>query len=143
MNLAYLEIDYHRSAYDAMSEQLRATFMDRLVVSWLYHEHALEGVVLEEEDIWRALSNHPCRSYCDRQIHKQIRRMYALFHQLLDEAGSQNAPTCTSLCAFQPSQGCRGLLALGSPGPGQGLAALGSPGLAELGQDEPQVREEG
>ncbi|MEC9397982.1 MAG: Fic family protein [Myxococcota bacterium] len=93
MNLAYLEIDYHRSAYDSMPEQLRAAFMDRLVISWLYHEHALEGVVLEEEDIWRALNNQPCRSYCDRQIHKQIRRMYALFHQILEEAGSQEPIT--------------------------------------------------
>lgn len=84
MNLAYLEIDYHRSTYDAMSSTMRAAFMDRLIVSWLYHEHALEGVVLTEEDIWRALNNQPCRSYCDRKVHKQIRRMYALFHELLD-----------------------------------------------------------
>lgn len=88
MNLAYLEIDYHRSSYDAMPSLMRGAFMERLILSWLYHEFALEGIVLEEQDIWRALDNQPCRSYCDDQIHKLLRRMDASMRALLDEAGS-------------------------------------------------------
>ena len=88
MNLAYLEIDYHRSAYDAMPTAMCQTFMQRLVLSWLYHEQALEGVVLTERDIERALSCQPSRNYCDEQLSKQLRRMCASFHQLLSEAGS-------------------------------------------------------
>jgi hypothetical protein len=46
MNLTYLEIDHQRSHFDRLSGPARDAFVDRLIFSWLYHDHALEGVVL-------------------------------------------------------------------------------------------------
>ena len=74
MNLTYLEIDHQRSHYDRLSGPARDAFMDRLVFSWLYHDHALEGVVLTDRDIWRALSGQPVRNYCDGLVQKSLLR---------------------------------------------------------------------
>ena len=93
MNLTYLDIDYDRSAYDAMPRPLKRSFMERLVFSWLYHEHALEGVVLEEEDIWRALQGKPCRGYCDARTQRSLQHMNASIEQILSEQGSREPMT--------------------------------------------------
>lgn len=75
MNLTYLEIDHQRSQYDRlMNGPARDAFLDRLVFSWLYHDHALEGVVLTDRDIWRALSGQPVRNYCDGLVQKSLLR---------------------------------------------------------------------
>ena len=77
MNLTYLEIDHHRSAFDALSGRARDLFMERLLWGWIYHDHALEGVVLTQNDIERALSGQPSRNYCDGQLHKSLVRLRA------------------------------------------------------------------
>lgn len=92
MNLAYLEVDYHRSAFDAMPVPMRAAFMERVVLSWLYHEHALEGIVLTESDIWRALNNQPCRNYCDGLVQKSLRKIHAAAYHIMDQATAPDAP---------------------------------------------------
>lgn len=74
MTLTYLEIDHQRSHYDRLSGPARDAFTDRLIFSWLYHDHALEGVVLTDQDIWRALSGQPVRNYCDGLIQKSLLR---------------------------------------------------------------------
>ena len=49
----------------------------------------LEGVVLTESDITRALSRCPCRSYCDELVYKSLRRMKGCIQQLeVDAADS-------------------------------------------------------
>lgn len=92
MNLTYLEIDYNRSAYDAMPAAVRAKFLERLSLGWLYHEHALEGVVLTSEDIDRALCHRPSRNYCDGQVQKSLRALnqaiMALMHGPRDRGQS-------------------------------------------------------
>ena len=64
----------------------RDAFLDRLVFSWLYHDHALEGVVLTDRDIWRALSGQPVRNYCDGVIQKSLLRQRALALSFFDPA---------------------------------------------------------
>lgn len=46
MSLAYLEIDQARSEYTTLPAEVRREFDARLIQSWLYHDHMLEGVVL-------------------------------------------------------------------------------------------------
>lgn len=88
MSLTYLEIDQARADYTALPDEVRREFDDRLMQSWLYHDHMLEGVVLTESDITRALTGRPCRNYCDGLIHKSLRRMKAAIHQLEDDAAN-------------------------------------------------------
>lgn len=75
MNLTYLEIDHQRSAYDRLLSASNEEFLGRILFSWLYHDHALEGVVLTTECIQRALSERPTRNYCDNQVKKSLNRV--------------------------------------------------------------------
>ncbi|WP_158542482.1 Fic family protein [Lujinxingia litoralis] len=75
MNLTYLEVDHQRSIYTGMPEELRASFMERLKLSWLYHDHALEGVVLTPEELSRALGRMPCRTYCESVTQHGLRAL--------------------------------------------------------------------
>ncbi len=94
MNLTYLEIDHQRSHYDRlMSGPARNAFLDRLVFSWLYHDHALEGVVLTDRDIWRALSGQPVRNYCDGLIQKSLLRQRQIALSFFDPAARPTALT--------------------------------------------------
>lgn len=86
MNLTYLEIDHQRSHYDRLSGSARDAFMDRLIFSWLYHDHALEGVVLTDRDIWRALSGQPVRNYCDGLVQKSLLRQREIALSFFDPA---------------------------------------------------------
>ncbi len=86
MNLTYLEVDHARSPYDALKDEGREAFFDRLVLCLLYHDHALEGVPLSTDEIERALDGKPCRNYCDEQIQKSLRRLRASFYSVREQA---------------------------------------------------------
>lgn len=75
MNLAYLEIDHQRNNYINLPAAESKEFRERLVLSWLYHEHALDGVVLTPTDLSRALEGLPARNYCDAQTQHSLRRL--------------------------------------------------------------------
>lgn len=86
MNLTYLELDHQRSAYDLLTSpphEANEEFLGRLLFSWLYHDHALEGVVLNMETIQRALSQRPTRNYCDAQVKKSLCRVRSVALDLL------------------------------------------------------------
>lgn len=91
MNLTYLEVDHNRNFFDELSGSARDAFMDRLVVSWIYHDHALEGVVLTQADMDRFLSGKPVRNYCDGLIQKSLCRMRDLINYLY-ECGKTREP---------------------------------------------------
>jgi Fic family protein len=84
MNLTYLEVDHNRAGYDSLSGEARSAFMERLVLSWMYHDHALEGVVLSHADMMRALSGQPVRNYCDGLVQKSLTRMRAIAAHLFE-----------------------------------------------------------
>jgi hypothetical protein len=72
MNLTYLEIDTQRSIYQNAAHSPGSAFFQRLVMSWLYHDHALEGVVLTPEDMHRAFGGLPARNYCEGVIYHSL-----------------------------------------------------------------------
>ncbi|RDV38309.1 Fic family protein [Bradymonadaceae bacterium TMQ3] len=76
MNLTYLEVDHQRSIYNAMPDELRPSFMERLKLCWLYHDHALEGVVLSSDEIARAMERMPCRTHCESVTQHGLRALY-------------------------------------------------------------------
>lgn len=86
MNLTYLEVDHARSPYDALTGDQRDAFYERLALSLLYHDHALEGVPVSRTKIERALEGKPCRNYCDEQTHKSLCRLREASLQVRDEA---------------------------------------------------------
>ena len=105
MNLTYLEIDHQRSLYDSMASTEQRTFLERVSFCWLYHEHALEGIVLTERDIHRALEGRPCRNYCDGLTQHSLRSLRDAFFRVSDDAAAGQEVTLdwlrdlhTSLC---------------------------------------------
>lgn len=86
MNLTYLEVDHQRSDYDCLTGATRHQFMERLAVSWIYHDHALEGVVLSETELRRALDNAPVRNFVESQTQKSLQRQLKLIHFLFEAA---------------------------------------------------------
>ena len=86
MNLTYLEVDHQRSHYDCLAGEARRQFMDRLCVSWIYHDHALEGVVLSENELNRALENAPVRNFVESQTQKSLQRQLSLIRFLYESA---------------------------------------------------------
>ena len=75
MNLTYLEIDQQRSVYYDVIAEEGDEFFDRLAQSWLYHDHALEGVVVGPEDLERARLGLPARNYCDGVLLHSLRAL--------------------------------------------------------------------
>jgi Fic family protein len=75
MNLTYLEIDYRRSDYESLPPVVREAFEERLLLSWVFHEHAMEGVVLTQDDVVGAMRGRECRTWCEEQVHKSLRRL--------------------------------------------------------------------
>ncbi len=85
MNLTYLEIDNQRAVYNTLIEAPpELEFVDALLFSWLFHDHSIEGVVLDPEAIRRALTNRPSRNYKDRQIKHSLNRQREIAMSMLD-----------------------------------------------------------
>jgi len=95
MNLTYLEIDHNRVHFDRLN-RARGEFFDRLVVSWIYHEHAMEGVVLSSEELMRALERAPVRNWVDSQVQQSLLRLKECTKYLY-ECAEQNLPVSLEL----------------------------------------------
>lgn len=95
MNLTYLEIDHNRVHFDRLN-RARGEFFDRLVVSWIYHEHAMEGVVLSSEELMRALERAPVRNWVDSQVQHSLLRLKECTAYLY-ECAEQNLPVSLEL----------------------------------------------
>lgn len=93
MNLTYLEIDHQRSTYDDVVDAYGGAFRDRLSLSWLYHDHALEGEVIGPEDLDRALDGAPARNYCDGMMLHSLRAMREGIDYIHDAAERQEELT--------------------------------------------------
>lgn len=91
MNLTYLEIDHQRSTYHNLSASPSSDFVTKLVDSWLYHDHALEGVVLSQEDLERGKAGLPSRNYCDARVQRSLRAMREAITFIHESAAAGNA----------------------------------------------------
>lgn len=97
MNLTYLEVDHKRTSYDTLRGNARAAFTERLKLSWLYHDHALEGVVLTENELVAAFSGKPVRNYCEGRTQSSLRNMRAALDYLY-EAAEQDKEITIAFC---------------------------------------------
>lgn len=92
MNLTYLEIDHNRVHFDRLN-RARGEFFERLIMSWIYHELALEGVVLTQVDLLRAYDQAPVRTWVDSQVQQSVLRLREAFHFLYDAAAEDRPVT--------------------------------------------------
>lgn len=82
MQLTYIDLDRRVAQYRSqrwVAPRNWDALQKRLALSWLYHDHALEGIALQPEDIHRALHNQPARHHCDGLLLKKIRQNMAGF----------------------------------------------------------------
>ena len=57
-------------------------FMDRLETSWIYHEHAMEGVVLTQDEIKAALDSQPVSDISLAPVYEDVRRQKIAIDQI-------------------------------------------------------------
>jgi Fic family protein len=78
MQLMMIRMDRHRPRYESYRSRFPETwrvFEERLDLSWLYHDFAMEGVSLTETDTQSALARTPPRHYAEDQTFEHIREL--------------------------------------------------------------------
>lgn len=90
MQLSYIEFDDRLDAIltaeQNAPQRVRNDFSRRFMLGWLYHELSLEGVILDEHDLSRALSGREGRDYCDGVLLDTIRYTRMAFQRLRNAA---------------------------------------------------------
>lgn len=79
MQLTYIDLDRrvaqfraHRLIYPHSWNR----FQERLQLSWLVHDYALEGIALDQAEVEAALGSAPARHHCESVLHENIRHTY-------------------------------------------------------------------
>ncbi len=105
MELSYIRLDDRLDA--VQYAELRApvwaqrAFQRRFLLSWLYHELSLEGVVLTADDLERAMSGRAGRDYCDDELLKRIRRYHEAVRRLKLASVKRERVTRGTLLEYQ------------------------------------------
>lgn len=93
MELSYIRFDERLDAVQfaelRASTDLQRTFRRRFLLSWLYHELSLEGVVLTHSDLERAMEGRTGRDYCDDEMLKCVRRYREALRRLSTAAANR------------------------------------------------------
>jgi Fic family protein len=77
MQLMYIDLDRRVAQYRAhrlLQPHAWRAFEERLQLSWLFHDYALEGIALTEDDLQRATQHAPARHHCDSLLIEGIRQ---------------------------------------------------------------------
>ncbi|MFT6396096.1 MAG: Fic family protein [Bradymonadia bacterium] len=105
MELAYIRIDDRIDAVHTAelraSETAQREFRERYLMSWVYHELGLEGVVLSASDIQRAFSGSEGRDYCDGESLKRVRRYRDAVRRLQLASSKRESITRGTLLEYQ------------------------------------------
>lgn len=75
-------------SFDMGLQSASLPLFESLVRALIYHEHALEGIVLDENDLERALGHYPVRTEAERDIHRSIYVMYHVIWVLFEKVFS-------------------------------------------------------
>jgi len=67
----------------------RQHFDERLRLSWVYHDHALEGVVLTENELQRGIAGEQGKDYCENNLLCDVHRLYSAIPIVRREARIQ------------------------------------------------------
>ncbi len=77
MRLTYMQLDLRVARYQrtcSLDPSTFVNFQERVALSWLFHDFAMDGVALLPEDVERALSFAEPRHHCDGERLSTIRR---------------------------------------------------------------------
>lgn len=104
MHLHYIQLDDRLDAVLAAErracEAVRREYRQRFVLSWLYHELALEGVCVTESDLRRALRGCDGDDYCDDAMLRTIRRFRSAIDSLNAQAFERTPITVETLLGY-------------------------------------------
>lgn len=78
MQLRFMDIDRRAARYRLYRSSAPSAwqrFLAKVELSWLYHDYAMDGLSLSQEDIARALSQDTPRHHCDAQFLSTIRQV--------------------------------------------------------------------
>lgn len=105
MELSYIRLDERldRVQLDELRSDVETqrTFRRRFLLSWLFHELSLEGVVLDEGDLHRALAGRDGRDFCDDELLKRIRRYREAVRRMTHAAARRESVSRNLLLEYQ------------------------------------------
>lgn len=105
MTLSYIRLDERLDAVQfaelRAAKKMQRAFRHRFMLSWLFHELSLEGVVLDEGDLERALAGKAGRDYCDDELLERIRRYREAVRRLSEASSNRETLTRRTLLEYQ------------------------------------------
>ncbi len=75
MTLPYFQVDTrneHLKTLTRRHSSLWTDFQDKLILSWIYHDHGLEGVVLQPHELMDALNQRPVTDNSSQMLYQDI-----------------------------------------------------------------------
>ena len=95
MKLKLLNLDQKSADFKALWQcsptARRHQYLEALRRSWVYHDHALEGIVLTEDELLRGIAGEPGKDVCEDRLLGEVHRLYLAIDALRD-AAAQRAP---------------------------------------------------
>ncbi len=89
MSLPYFEVDTRNERLRTLAgkhSSLWKEFNHKLDYSWVYHDHGLEGVVLQPQELEYALSNKHNKNEALSPLHQEIKNFYDAIQLIRDYA---------------------------------------------------------
>ncbi len=86
MQLMFMDIDRRVACYQLhrhSSPERWRLFLEKVELSWLYHDYAMDGTALTPQEVQRALTGAPARHHCDGLMLAQVRRTHSAIHHVL------------------------------------------------------------
>ncbi len=103
MQLINMDLDRRVALYRTLrnlSPQAWESFHQKINLSLLFHDYAMDGVALTECDMSRALSNAPPRHHCDGEMLEGIRNTLEGIHLARQFAEERGAPGLEEIKRF-------------------------------------------
>ncbi|MDX9720907.1 MAG: Fic family protein [Myxococcota bacterium] len=85
LNLDLKNAQFKNTLRRTPAEQLRQ-WQEHVRMSWVYLDHALEGVVLSEAEFVRGIGNEAGKDCCEQALLDSVSRLYGAFEQVSDAA---------------------------------------------------------
>lgn len=99
MTLPYFQVDTQNEHLKTLTRRhtsLWSDFQEKLVLSWIYHDHGLEGVVLQPHELMDALNQRPVTDNSSQMLYQDIANLNTAIAYMREYAeGKKNSDRIT------------------------------------------------
>jgi Fic family protein len=95
MTLSYFQVDTHNERLNVIASKHNSAWHDfnyRLDLSWIYHDHGLEGIVLQPHEISAAINDKISSDNNSFTIYQEIKNLYKSIQVLRENIHTNGSP---------------------------------------------------